>query len=374
MRNAELNAPAKFVWAFFALALPLLPAGCEPWWWRRPAASPAGSGAELRVGLGWSSAETPGEAARVAVQAAIQPLGRFAPDLVLVWDNWPTRDDGRRVLAGLARHVPPKVVYGGHVAWPASTQPAAGPSVTALAFGGGWRVTAAHQGDVPGREQAAGQRLAETLGLSRGVPVRPGRFSDQAGGELLVLFGEVPGGRAERLLAGLLGPAGGGPAVVGGSGGDPGGSGWQYVAGQLVVDSVWAVKLAGPFRVAAARLSAEPRAGSIREAPAVAAALLAGRLPDPARWRVALMVVSSGWLVGPDRPERLAAPVADRLGEAGPVLLAGWAGDAQIGPDPRDAAVGAGQFDMALAVIEPAPPGGGQPTPTTQPATAPESE
>ena len=59
---------------------------------------------------------------------------------------------------------------------------------------------------------------------------------------------------ADALIAELAKRVDRRAVVFGGGGSGAAGSGWQYVAGRIVSDSVWAVRLAGPFRASAVEL------------------------------------------------------------------------------------------------------------------------
>ena len=164
MRFVTSRCAVRLVCGFAVVALLAAAAGCDLTSTPVGEVAPlAATGDELRVGLGWSNAANPAEAARQAGAAALGPLGRFLPDLLLVWDNWASRQDAADGLAALSRLTPRRAIYGGHVAWPVASRWSPEPSVCVLALGGGWSVRAAQFEGLAGAEREAGKSLADAL-------------------------------------------------------------------------------------------------------------------------------------------------------------------------------------------------------------------
>ncbi len=330
-----------------AFMLPAVLAGCDWRAWRQlpPQAPAAQRGADLKVGVGYSSSADPAAGARQAICAAIASIGQVGPDLVLVWDNWDSADNAQRGLAELRDFVPTETIFGGHVARAvAATRPE--PTVTVVVLAGGWTVDTGHSRMASARPAVAADELARAMRLDE-----PLNAADA--GQLLLLFGELPGPAADRFVARLAGVVDRRVTIFGGGGGGQGGSGWQYVAGQVATDTAVAIRLAGPFRVAATRVAVDPKSGptELAEAATLAVGLLAGELGEHATpaWLL-LLSASAGWPVSLDACS-LARRSADRLGAG--ARVAGWAGQSQIAPDSRDDQPAVGQFDLGLALLCP---------------------
>ncbi|MDD4890696.1 MAG: FIST N-terminal domain-containing protein [Phycisphaerae bacterium] len=320
----------------------------------------------LQAGFGWSSTTQPGEAAREAVQAALAPLGRTSPEIVLVWDNWRSREDARAGLAAINREVGSFAVYGGHSAWPVSARGAAGPSVSVLALGGGWGAAATSVGSVSGREAEAAGALVDILGVGPRPDVTPPATATPDGLAVIV-FGDLSGRQADKLITELAKRVDRRAVVFGGGGSGAAGSGWQYVGGRIVSDSVWALRLAGPFRASAVELPAQADSDAINQACSLGAAILDQDLGRARTGRpLLLMTLSSGLLGSMADPQHLAAAAAERLGRG--AVVCGWSGEAQIGPDAKSGALSVGRFNLAMALIVPQ---GAAPTsqPTSRPLT-----
>lgn len=337
-------------------AAALLLAGCfEPvgLWVSPPSRGPV----DLKAGVGWSSSADPADAVREAFDAAVRPLGRAELDAVFVWDNWSGPADARAGLAALARRTSVRSIYGGHCAWPITLKPSTDPAVTVLALAGGWGVRAAGAPNVGGTEADVAASLIDALGAGPNAPANSPAASqadqpDRAG-DLVIVFGDLAGRRAEGL-AGALGRRIDRRIVVfGGGGSGVAGSGWQYAAGRLRTDTVWAVRLTGPFDVSAVQLPADADAAAVAETVQFGLTILRHR-PAPSvdrPWQLVMMSPSAGWLGCTSQPEQLAALPVERFGPG--TLVAGWAGDSQIGPDTQSGAPSAGRFGVSMALLVP---------------------
>ena len=351
--------------------------GCATW----PdlaAPPPSAQGESLRAGVGWSNLANPGDAVQQATEAALRPLAGQSPDLVLVWDNWSSRQDARDGLAELGRKVPARTIFGGHVAWPVATKWTADSSVCVVALGGGWRVHAAWYEQMHGLEREAAAGLADSLNepeVGESSPP-PTAAATQPASRLVLLFGDLGEQRANRLLAELERRLDRRLILFGGGGSGEVGSGWQYVQGRLATESVWAIRLTGPYRASSVRMAAQPNQAAVDEAALMGLTILSGDVgPEPPPWRLLLMSPSAGWLLTVKEPDAIVRRAAARIGPD--TLVAGWAGDSQIAATAHERSASAGASDLAMALIVPIvrvpatvssasqPAAGGEPVPSS---------